>query len=174
SNGTRPVFGDGPARAEIVLVGEQPGDQEERQGRPFVGPAGRLLDEALAEAGIDRKRVYVTNAVKHFRFAPRGKRRMHVKPTVEHVRSCVPWLEAELARIRPRVAVAMGATAAQAMLGRTFRVSRQRGALVRDTHWADVVTATVHPAAIVRLRGKDGFAAAFAAFVADLSSAARA
>jgi DNA polymerase len=173
-NGTTPVFGEGPARARLVLVGEQPGDRESREGRPFVGPAGRLLDEALAAAGIARGDTWLTNVVKHFRFRMRGKRRMHAAPTVEHVRSCVPWLEAELARVEPRVVVALGATAAKALLGPAFRVSRQHGELVTGTRWAPTVVATVHPSAVVRRRGEDDFQEALDAFVDDLRVAAAA
>src|SRR3954467_1023913 len=131
-NATQVVPGEGPARARVMFVGEQPGDQEDRQGRPFVGPAGRLLDEALAGAGIDRDAAYVTNAVKHFKWEPRGKRRIHAKPAWSELAACRPWLEAELAVVRPRVLVCLGATAAQALLGRQFRVTRQRGEWVES------------------------------------------
>ena len=141
--------------------------------RPFVGPAGRLLDEALARAGIARGRVYVTNVVKHFRFSMRGKRRMHRRPTVEHQRSCLPWLEAELSRLRPQLVVALGATAASALLGGDYRASERRGELIAGTRWAPVVMATVHPSAVVRERGRDGFRQAMADFTADLHKAAR-
>ena len=163
--GTQTVFGEGPVRARVLLVGEQPGDQEDRQGHPFVGPAGRVLDEALAAAGIARDDVYVTNAVKHFRWEARGKRRIHKKPSVEHVDACRPWLEAEIATVRPEVVVCLGATAAQALLGRSFRVSRQRGELVRRED-GSVVTATVHPSSI--LRSQDTRVQEMEAFVADL------
>src|SRR3954451_12754034 len=125
--GTQTVFGEGPQGAELMLVGEQPGDREDREGRPFVGPAGRLLDQALEEAGIDRTRVYVTNAVKHFKWTARGKRRIHAKPNWSEVAACRPWLDSELEVVRPDVLVCLGATAAQALLGRTFRVTKQRG-----------------------------------------------
>jgi len=148
---TQTVFGEGPRTAEFMLVGEQPGDQEDRQGHPFVGPSGRLLDEALAAAGIDRRRVYVTNAVKHFKFVrvELTRRRLHKKPSAGEVRACRPWLEEEIRLVRPRVIVALGATAAQALLGPKFRVTEQRGTAVRS-EWADVVLATVHPSSVLR------------------------
>jgi len=147
--GTQTVFGEGSAKAEVVFVGEQPGDQEDLQGRPFVGPAGKLFDKALGEAGIDRSQVYVTNAVKHFKWQARGKRRIHQKPNWSEIAACRPWLDAELEVIRPRVLVCLGATAAQALLGRDFRVSRQRGELV-ESDLAENVIATVHPSSILR------------------------
>src|SRR5689334_13913302 len=128
---TQTVFGEGPARADVMLIGEQPGDQEDLQGHPFVGPAGKLLDRALGEAGIDRRRVYVTNAVKHFKWLPRGKRRLHSKPSALEVKACQPWLAAELRAVRPAIVVCLGATAAQALLGRGFRVTAQRGRVLR-------------------------------------------
>jgi DNA polymerase len=148
---TQTVFGEGPRTAEVMLVGEQPGDQEDRQGHPFVGPSGRLLDEALEAAGIERRRVYVTNAVKHFKFVriELTKRRLHKKPTAAEVRACRPWLEEEIRLVRPRVNVALGATAAQALLGNKFKVTEQRGRPVRSA-WAEVVFATVHPSAVLR------------------------
>lgn len=171
-NGTHAVFGEGPSRAAIMLVGEQPGDREEIEGQPFVGPSGRVLDEALELAGVERDAVYVTNAVKHFRFEQRGKRRLHKKPTIEHVRACAPWLEAEAARLRPQVAVAMGATAAQAMLGAAFRVTRDRGRAIGGTPWAAHVVATVHPASIVRISERPRRKRELLAFVDDLRVAA--
>jgi uracil-DNA glycosylase len=147
--GTQTVFGEGLAKAEVMFVGEQPGDREDLEGRPFVGPAGRLLDEALAAAGIDRSLAYVTNAVKHFKWTPRGKRRIHQKPSWSEIAACRPWLDAELAVVKPRVLVPMGATAAQALLGRQFRVTRDRGKPV-DSELAPVVIATIHPSAILR------------------------
>ena len=147
--GTQTVFGEGGAGAAVMFVGEQPGDQEDQQGRPFVGPAGRLLDQALEEAGIDRSLAYVTNAVKHFKWEPKGKRRIHAKPTWTELAACRPWLDAELEVLKPRVLVCLGATAAQALLGREFRVSRQRGELV-DSPLAEHVLATVHPSSILR------------------------
>jgi uracil-DNA glycosylase len=152
--GTQTVFGEGQAKADVMFVGEQPGDQEDLQGRPFVGPAGKLLDKAMAEAGIDRSSVYVTNAVKHFKWEPRGKRRIHAKPSWAEIAACRPWLDAEIAVLQPRVIVCLGATAAQALLGRQFRVSRQRGELV-DSPLAPVVTATVHPSSILRAQNED-------------------
>jgi DNA polymerase len=151
---TQTVFGEGPEDARLVLVGEQPGDQEDRAGRPFVGPAGAVLDAALAEAGIDRATTYVTNAVKHFRFLPRGKRRLHQRPTADQVRACKPWLGAELQLVRPRVIVCLGATAALSLIGSRFRISQQRGTLV-ETGWADHLLATHHPAAILRVEPAD-------------------
>ena len=148
--GTQTVFGEGPERARIVFVGEQPGDQEDRQGRPFVGPAGKLLDRALAEAGFDRAEVYVTNAVKHFKWKPAGKRRLHQKPGAREIAACRPWLETELAILRPEIVVALGATAAQALMGRAFRVSRDRGRAFGDVPWAKTFFATVHPSSILR------------------------
>jgi uracil-DNA glycosylase family protein len=148
---TQTVFGEGPRTADVMLVGEQPGDQEDRQGHPFVGPSGRLLDEGLAAAGIDRRRVYVTNAVKHFKFVriELTRRRPHKKPNPGEVRACHPWLEAEIRLIQPRVIVALGSTAAQALLGNQFRVTRQRGRPV-PSPLAEIVIATVHPSAVLR------------------------
>jgi uracil-DNA glycosylase len=147
--GTQTVFGEGSESAEIVFVGEQPGDEEDKSGRPFVGPAGRLLDKALEEAGIDRKVAYVTNVVKHFKWQPRGKRRIHQKPNAAEVAACRPWLDAELEQLKPRALVCLGATAAQALLGRQFRVSKDRGVPV-ESDLAPVVMATVHPSSILR------------------------
>jgi DNA polymerase len=147
--GTQTVFGEGATKARVVFVGEQPGDQEDQQGTPFVGPAGKLLDKALEDAGIDRSQVYVTNVVKHFKWQARGKRRIHQKPNWSEIAACRPWLEAELEVIEPRVLVCLGATAAQALLGRDFRVSRQRGELV-ESDLAENVVATVHPSSILR------------------------
>ena len=148
---TQTVFGEGPSTADVMLVGEQPGDQEDRQGHPFVGPSGKLLDEALSAAGIDRRRVYVTNAVKHFKFVriELTKRRLHKKPSAGEVRACHPWLQEEIRVVRPRVIVALGATAAQALLGSKFRVTEQRGRPVRS-ELADAVIATVHPSSVLR------------------------
>lgn len=151
-----------------MLVGEQPGDQEDRQGEPFVGPAGRVLDEALTAAGIDPAGVYLTNAVKHFRFTPRGKRRIHEKPAAGHIVACHPWLEAELAAVRPELVVCLGATAARAVFGRDVRIGDVRG-LVQPLPGAGCeVMVTAHPSAVLRLRGRDGWAEAFDALVADL------
>jgi DNA polymerase len=146
---TQVVFGEGPEEAEAMFVGEQPGDQEDKLGRPFVGPAGKLLDKALADAGIERERVYLTNVVKHFKWVARGKRRIHQKPNWSEVAACKPWFEAELETVRPRVLVCLGATAAQALLGRQFRVSRERGVPVASD-LAEHVLATVHPSSILR------------------------
>jgi uracil-DNA glycosylase len=148
---TQTVFGQGSSSADIMLVGEQPGDREDLAGRPFVGPAGRVLDEALAEAGIERDRAYVTNVVKHFKWEERGKRRIHAKPSWTEIAACRPWLEAELAAIEPEVLVCLGATAAQALLGRDFRVTKQRGQPV-ESALAPFVLATLHPSSILRVR----------------------
>jgi uracil-DNA glycosylase len=148
-SGTQTVFGEGTSKAEVVFVGEQPGDQEDQQGKPFVGPAGKLFDKALEDAGIDRSQAYVTNVVKHFKWQARGKRRIHQKPNWSEIAACRPWLEAELEVIEPRVLVCLGATAAQGLLGRDFRVSRQRGELV-ESDLAENVIATVHPSSILR------------------------
>jgi DNA polymerase len=166
---TQTVFGEGPADAAVVFVGEQPGDKEDLAGEPFVGPAGKLLDRAMAEAGIDRRRVYVTNAVKHFHFEPRGKRRIHKTPSAEHIRACRPWLDGEVAAIDPTVIVALGATAAKALLGPVFKVSQQRGEVF--DRGGRRFTATVHPSSI--LRGPDEQrAVAYDALVDDLRTVA--
>jgi uracil-DNA glycosylase family protein len=166
-NATQTVFGEGAQQAQVMLVGEQPGDQEDRQGRPFVGPAGRLLDEALVEAGIDRSLAYVTNAVKHFKWEPRGKRRIHAKPSWTELAACRPWLDAELEVVRPRALVLLGATAAQSLLGKQFRVTRERGRFV-ESDIAEFVLATIHPSAILRQRDDESRRAEYAAFVNDL------
>jgi uracil-DNA glycosylase len=164
--GTQTVFGAGTRAAEAMFVGEQPGDQEDRAGEPFVGPAGRVFDDALEAAGIDRTTVYVTNAVKHFKWQARGKRRIHQKPNWTEMTACRPWLEAELAAVGPRVLVLLGATAAQTLLGRQFRVTQHRGELL-ESDLAEAVTATVHPSSI--LRGEPSERESnFAAFVDDL------
>jgi uracil-DNA glycosylase len=168
--GTQTVFGEGSPNAEIVLVGEQPGDQEDLAGKPFVGPAGRLLDQALEEAGIDRKLAYVTNVVKHFKWQPRGKRRIHQKPNAAEIAACRPWLEAELEILDPKVLVCLGATAAQALLGRQFRVSKDRGVPV-ESPLAPVVMATVHPSSILRADDRES---EMAMFVEDLRRVAQA
>ncbi|TML61916.1 MAG: UdgX family uracil-DNA binding protein [Actinobacteria bacterium] len=165
--GTQTVFGEGARDAGVMLVGEQPGDQEDLAGKPFVGPAGRILDQALEEAGIDRRHAYVTNVVKHFKWQPRGKRRIHQKPSWSEMVACQPWLEAELEVVEPDVVVCLGATAAQALIGRDFRVSRQRGELV-DSPLARYVLATVHPSSILRQRDDASREAEYAAFVEDL------
>ena len=165
---TQTVFGEGSARSEVVFVGEQPGDREDLEGRPFIGPAGQLFDDALDEAGIDRSKVYVTNVVKHFKWKPQGKRRIHQKPNWREIAACRPWLDAEVAVVKPRVLVCLGATAAQALLGRDFRVSRQRGELV-DSSLAPMTIATVHPSSILRAEDRD---VQFREFVSDLEKVA--
>ena len=165
--GTQTVFGEGTARATVMLVGEQPGDQEDRAGRPFVGPAGRLLDEALEAAGIDREAAYVTNVVKHFKWEARGKRRIHAKPAWSEIAACRPWLDAELEVLKPTVLVCLGSTAAQALLGRQFRVTKQRGAWI-ESDLAEHVTATIHPSAILRQRTDEDRHREMDAFVSDL------
>jgi uracil-DNA glycosylase family protein len=169
--GTQTVFGEGPRRAEVMMVGEQPGDAEDLAGHPFVGPAGKLLDRALEEAGIDRRRVYVTNVIKHFKWEPRGKRRIHAKPNSAEITACRPWLETEIALVKPRILVCLGATAAQALLGRVFKVSQQRGRFVASD-LAPLVTATVHPSSILRARGDDARHLEMKRFVADLKQIA--
>jgi uracil-DNA glycosylase family protein len=166
---TQTVFGDGAESARLMLVGEQPGDREDLAGEPFVGPAGRLLDAALAAAGIDRRLVYVTNVVKHFKWrrAPSGKRRLHQKPDRAEIGACRPWLEGEIARVQPELVVLLGATAAQAILGSAFRVTRQRG-IVMPTTLGPVALATIHPSAVLRARTSDERAEALAGLVADL------
>jgi DNA polymerase len=169
--GTQTVFGEGSAHADVMFVGEQPGDQEDRAGKPFVGPAGRVFDEALAEAGIDRAKTYVTNAVKHFKWQARGKRRIHQKPNWAEMSACRPWLEAELEVVQPRVLVLLGATAAQSLLGRQFRVTQHRGELL-ESDLAEAVTATVHPSSILRGDPEER-EANFEAFVDDLRVVAK-
>jgi uracil-DNA glycosylase len=169
--GTQTVFGEGYKRARIMLVGEQPGDREDREGRPFVGPAGRLLDEALQEAGIERGDAYVTNVVKHFKWEPRGKRRIHQAPNARETAACRPWLEAELEVVRPEVLVALGATAAKALLGRGFRVSRERGMLV-PSELAPHAMATVHPSSVLRAPDAEARRREREALIADLRVAA--
>jgi DNA polymerase len=164
---TQAVFGEGLVESEVMLVGEQPGDQEDLAGRPFVGPAGRLLDQALEEAGVDRALAYVTNVVKHFKWEPRGKRRIHAKPTWAEMTACRPWLEAELAVVKPQVLVCLGATAAQALLGKQFRVTRERGTLV-ESDLAPYVTATIHPSAVLRQRDDESRHRELRALVDDL------
>ena len=170
--GTQTVFGEGLRRAEIVFVGEQPGDKEDLAGKPFVGPAGRVLDEALEAAGIDRSLAYVTNAVKHFKWQGRGKRRIHQKPNAAELAACRPWLDAELAVVKPRVLVPLGATAAQALLGRQFRVSKQRGVPV-ESDLAPHVVATVHPSSILRQETDEDRTEAMRELVADMKVVAK-
>jgi DNA polymerase len=167
-NATQAVFGEGPASAQLMLIGEQPGDQEDLAGRPFVGPAGRVLDESLEQAGIPRDEVFVTNAVKHFKFEPRGKRRIHSKPNAREIRACAPWLEAEIQLVKPQVVVALGATAAQALLGGSFRLTQHRGEFITGTHWAPQVLATLHPSALLRMPDQRARREARASFVNDL------
>ena len=166
---TQTVFGEGLPNAKVMLIGEQPGDQEDLQGRPFVGPAGKLLDSALDDAGIDRKKVYVTNAVKHFKWEPRGKRRIHKKPNSTEVAACRPWLDAEIAALKPKVIVCLGATAAQILLGRAFRVTEQRGEFVKSD-LAPFVLATVHPSSILREPDEKARHNAMKHFIADLKT----
>jgi uracil-DNA glycosylase len=166
-SGTQTVFGEGSEKAEVMMVGEQPGDREDVEGRPFVGPAGRVLDKALEEVGIDRDLVYMTNVVKHFKWRPRGKRRIHQKPNMEEIRACRPWLDSELAVVKPRVLVCLGSTAAQALLGRQFRVTRERGRFV-ESPLAPRVTATVHPSSILRAGEDEDRRLAMEEFIADL------
>jgi uracil-DNA glycosylase family protein len=170
--GTQTVFGEGAASAEIVFVGEQPGDKEDLAGRPFVGPAGRVLDEALEAAGIDRSLAYVTNAVKHFKWTARGKRRIHQKPNWSELAACRPWLNAELGTVKPKVLVALGATAAQALLGRQFRVTKQRGVPI-ESDLAPHVLATVHPSSILRQETDEDRAVAMDELIADLKVVAK-
>jgi uracil-DNA glycosylase len=172
-SGTQTVFGEGPDRADVMMIGEQPGDMEDRAGQPFVGPAGRVLDEALEEVGIDRSRVYVTNVVKHFKWEARGKRRIHSKPNAREIRACRPWLEAELEDVQPRVVVLLGATAAQALLGAKFRVTQERGKPLEDTGLAPYVVATVHPASILRAPDPESRESEGRAFVEDLRTVKR-
>ena len=170
--GTQAVFGEGPRQANVMLVGEQPGSDEDLAGRPFVGPAGRLLDRALEQAGMDRADAYVTNVVKHFKWEPRGKRRIHKKPNAVEIAACMPWLMGELELVQPRVLVCLGATAAQAMLGRAFRVTQHRGEFV-DSRLAPRVIATVHPSSILRAPDEHARHEEFAKFVNDLRVVAK-
>jgi len=169
---TQTVFGEGPPDAEIMLVGEQPGDKEDREGRPFVGPAGLMLDRALAEAGVDRGRAYVTNAVKHFKFEPRGKRRLHKRPNAGEIRICRRWLAEEIAIIRPELIVALGATAAQGLAERAIPVQSHRGQVVEAANGLRVFI-TIHPSALLRLRDEDERRSAYADFVNDLRTVER-
>lgn len=169
---TQAVFGEGPYAAGIMLIGEQPGDEEDQKGHPFVGPSGKLLDRALADAGIDRSAIYVTNAVKHFKFEERGKRRLHKKPSGLEIRACRPWLEAEINLIQPRIIVCLGATAAQSIFGSTYRLTKERGQFVQNS-WAPHVTSTVHPSAILRAPDEEQRHAEYAKFVADLKKVQR-
>jgi uracil-DNA glycosylase len=165
---TQAVFGEGRARARVMMVGEQPGDEEDVAGQPFVGPAGRLLDQMMEAAGLPRDQVYLTNAVKHFKWKPRGKRRMHQKPSASEVSACKPWLEAELAALEPEVLIVLGATAAQSLLGRAFRVTQARGALF-ESRWAPHTLATVHPSSLLRIPDQEERRAARGEFVRELA-----
>ena len=171
--GTQTVFGEGARRAELMLVGEQPGNEEDLAGHPFVGPAGKLLDRALADAGIDRSLVYLTNVVKHFKWEPRGKRRIHKKPNAAEIAACRPWLDTEVALVKPRIIVCLGATAAQALLGRQFRVTAHRGAFV-PSPLAPLVLATVHPSSILRAPDEEARHREMKQFTNDLRAVARA
>src|SRR5687768_6790307 len=171
--GTQTVFGEGPVGAKVMFVGEQPGDQEDQAGKPFVGPAGGILNKALDEVGIDRSEVYVTNAVKHFKWEARGKRRIHSKPNAREIQACKPWLTAEIQAAQPLMVVALGATAAQALMGKDFRVTQSRGKVFRDTQWAPWFSATVHPSSILRAPD-DEREAAYRAFVDDMRDVAKA
>jgi DNA polymerase len=170
--GTQTVFGEGSERARVILVGEQPGDKEDLMGRPFVGPAGKLLDRALEIAGIERDETYVTNIVKHFKWEPRGKRRIHKKPNSLEIAACRPWFEAEVRVIRPQVVICLGATAAQAIIGRNFKVTKQRGKLIFDLPIASAVMATVHPSSILRAPDEEARRDEMTSFVDDLKVAA--
>ena len=177
---TQVVFGAGPNRARVVFVGEQPGDQEDRQGAPFVGPAGAMLDKALEDAGIPRSEVYLTNAVKHFKWEPRGKRRIHKKPRVSEIKACRPWLEAELRAVKPHVVVCLGATAAQSVMGPQFKLMQNRGKVIETRGPEGLalpvrhVVATIHPSAVLRAPDSEGRRAAYESLVADLKVVARA
>ena len=172
-NATQTVFGEGPKSAPIMLVGEQPGDYEDVAGKPFVGPAGKIMNRALEEAGIDREKVYVTNAVKHFKWEPRGKRRLHKKPNAREIAACRPWLEAELRLVRPDLVIAMGSTAAQTIFGPSFRVTRERGRVL-SSKLAPKVVATVHPSSLLRQPDEESRHREFKNFVADLRVAVKA
>jgi DNA polymerase len=169
---TQTVFGEGPPNADVMFVGEQPGDREDREGRPFVGPAGLLLDKALVEAGVDRKRVYVTNAVKHFKFEPRGKRRLHKRPNASEIKICRRWLFEEIEAISPRLIVALGATAAQGLVGKAIPVQSNRGSVLTPENGLRVFM-TIHPSALLRLQGEEEKRSGYASFVNDLRSIER-
>jgi uracil-DNA glycosylase len=171
-NATQTVFGEGSGTAELMFVGEQPGNDEDLEGRPFVGPAGQLFDKAMAEAGIDRSRAYLTNTVKHFKWKPQGKRRIHEKPKASEITACLPWLTAEIDLVKPRVLALLGATAAQALLGKDFRVTKQRGIWL-ETELVPRVIATVHPSSILRVPDPEARELQFAAFVDDLRTIAK-
>ncbi|HMJ89072.1 MAG TPA: UdgX family uracil-DNA binding protein, partial [Candidatus Acidoferrum sp.] len=170
--GTQTVFGEGSHHAKVVFIGEQPGNDEDLAGKPFIGPAGKLLDKALVEAGIKRDEVYVTNTVKHFKWEPAGKRRIHKKPNAREIAACRPWLDAELDLLKPEVVVCLGATAAQALLGRDFKVTQRRGDLI-EMPFAKRVVATVHPSSILRAPDEEARRAAYESFVVDLKKIAK-
>src|SRR5919198_1237079 len=170
---TQTVFGEGPKHAAIMLVGEQPGDYEDQEGKPFVGPAGKIMDKALEEAGIDRKEVYVTNAVKHFKWEPRGKRRIHQKPNSREIAACKPWLEAELRLVKPKLVVALGSTAGQTIFGPQFRVTRERGKVL-SSPLAPKIVATVHPSSLLRQPDEESREREYKHFVTDLRAALKA
>jgi DNA polymerase len=170
---TQTVFGKGATRARVLMIGEQPGNEEDLQGHPFVGPAGKLLDEALEEAGIDRRQAYVTNVVKHFNWEPRGKRRIHKKPNAKQIEACRPWLEAEIATVKPEVIVCLGATAAQSLLGKDFRVTKRRGEMI-ESELAPLIMATVHPSSILRAPDDETRRTEMRRFVDDLKKVAKA
>jgi uracil-DNA glycosylase len=170
--GTQTVFGEGPEHAVMMLVGEQPGDVEDREGKPFVGPAGQLLDRCLAAAGIDRTRAYVTNTVKHFKWVPRGKRRLHAKPGALEIKACFPWLEAEIKEVKPKILVCLGSTAAQALIGKEFRVTKQRGEFLQSP-LAPYVLATVHPSSLLRAPDEETRERETERFIEDLRKAAK-
>jgi uracil-DNA glycosylase len=172
--GTQTVFGEGGAKARVVLVGEQPGDKEDITGKPFVGPAGKVLDKALEEAGIERGEAYVTNIVKHFKWEPRGKRRIHKKPNTLEITACRPWFEAEVAALKPDIVICLGATAAQAILGKDFRVSQRRGEMITGGPYAPLIMATVHPSSILRAPDDEARRNETEAFIRDLKAAAKA
>jgi uracil-DNA glycosylase len=169
--GTQTVFGEGPPQARVFMIGEQPGDQEDIEGHPFVGPAGRLLDQALQDAGIVREDAYLSNVVKHFKWIPKGKRRLHQKPNSKEIGACIPWLEQEIELVKPRILVLLGATAAQALMGKQFRVTQQRGEVL-ETRWRAPALATVHPSSILRQRTPEDRHREMDLFVADLRKVA--
>ena len=173
-NATQAVFGEGPVHARVMFIGEQPGDQEDLAGKPFVGPAGKLLDQVLEEVGIDRSDVYVTNAVKHFKWEPRGTRRIHSKPNAREMAACKPWLTAEFQVVAPKMVICLGATAAQDLFGSKFKITKERGKIMADTGIAPMVMATVHPSSILRAPDHDAREKARKEFTEDLAKAAKA
>ena len=172
-NATQTVFGEGPAAASCMFVGEQPGDEEDRTGKPFVGPSGKLLSAVMEEVGMPRKEIYVTNAVKHFKWEPRGKRRLHAKPSAREVAACRPWLEAEIRTVHPQIIVCLGATASQSLLGSSFRLTQHRGELLEGQPWAPLMLATVHPAALLRAPDHEARMMARKQFTEDLRIVAK-